>query len=325
MIQYDSFRVQELRRCILKYQTASVMSNIPALQPILKELSPWAMRKLRKQWSLCVEMDNSGVVESVIDKRGRGHMVSVGSSVYMVNSSSTPWTCECLFYKSHRLPCKHMMYIVAFKQKQCLSMKMVHPRWSMKTLYSLIPDLENAWEKCKQLHALGNPLMESRVQEQQKEVLCKQRVGSTTQPTGVVRRIRYVKLKKRKRIPDGSVAVKTKAEKYNIFNSLVEPVMRNVIDSGSGSFFRKLLLVEAHMKSLLSSLESIEEENVIEDVNENEVTEHVDVDEVRFGTPHEKADDIDSLSDEDDPIPVDSMSKQQCDPVEQCVQPFCRK
>ena len=53
-----------------------------------------------------------------------------------------------------------------------------------------------------------------------------QKVGTRVQPSGIVSRVRYVKSKKNERAPMGSDTVKSSSEKYNIFQSVVDPLLQ---------------------------------------------------------------------------------------------------
>ncbi|OWY96597.1 hypothetical protein PHMEG_00033100, partial [Phytophthora megakarya] len=61
------------------------------------------------------------------------------------------WSCSCLFYKSRRLPCQHIMKVAACHGFEALPAAAVHVRWSMKETEELYETLENGMHPLRQV------------------------------------------------------------------------------------------------------------------------------------------------------------------------------
>ena len=260
VIDYDSFRVQELRKCILKYSTCSVYDE--SCDP-LHELSCRALsfssKKMKLQWkkyrSVVESKDNVSCTDSI-----PGRVVWVlGANNHVIDCED--WSCDCYFYMSTRMPCSHMMHVAHTHQKRdVLPVEMLKVRWHAEQLSSLLPALESAWEESQALIKLSLPVVLPVA------ATAKSKCGTTITPGGTVRRVVYKKLSKGSRCPSDMVEVRTDAEKFNIVQSVLEEVVPTLVNSSSALFFRKMVVLSDGVAAIIARLKDMDVEG-----GENEV------------------------------------------------------
>ncbi|DAZ95458.1 TPA: hypothetical protein N0F65_013027, partial [Lagenidium giganteum] len=98
---------------VLRFKSRSVVfeDTPPFMRPLLAKVHRFWWPRLLRQYFSCV----SSAEEYVLAKKCNGKFVIRSSPVSSVEYQveTTGWTCDCLFYSTSHLPCRHLMFVAA--------------------------------------------------------------------------------------------------------------------------------------------------------------------------------------------------------------------
>ncbi|KAF1791738.1 MULE transposase domain [Phytophthora cactorum] len=206
----------------------------PFLHLVAAQLLNDALAKISAQWDL------------LMVNKGEAKCVHVGptQSEWKVRLSGQEtcvddlmWSCSCLFYKSRRLPCQHVMMVArkAHRFKQ-LPFAAVPSRRSMKKTEELYDSLENGLDPLRQVINMVKA-RPSRVMAPHRAAATLTNSSAGVAPIGK-NAMEYVRLRREEQ---ASMVVLSDAEKYARAQSLFEPVIEKLSGLPTVEFYEQMI------------------------------------------------------------------------------------
>ncbi|ETP28716.1 hypothetical protein F442_22015 [Phytophthora nicotianae P10297] len=202
----------------------------PFLQKVSAQLSNDTFVKVSAQWKLFMEKQKEARCVQQLPVQSKWKVLLPGT-VWCVDVLT--WSCTCLFYKSFRLPCQHIM-MVASKGHGLgtLPAATVPDRWSMKEREALFDSLERNLIPLRQVINM----VKSRPREFAapsdhspfKTVSCR--------PTGR-RTVKYVRLKRKEQ---ANMVVLSDTEKYARAVAVFEPLIEKLCTLSTIDYYQQM-------------------------------------------------------------------------------------
>ncbi|ETM34323.1 hypothetical protein L914_18573 [Phytophthora nicotianae] len=145
------------------------------------------------------------------------------------------WTCTCLFYSSHHLPCCHLMYVADKEHEfELLPAMSIGERWSMSCALNVMDDLAAA---AATLHPI---LLISKLKLPKVRSPYGSPHDEQFKETGVqkpMKEVVYVRLRRNERAHQ---VVLSSAEKYSYAKAMLEPLLDHLSSLSSAEFYQEL-------------------------------------------------------------------------------------
>ncbi|GMF51091.1 unnamed protein product [Phytophthora fragariaefolia] len=219
---------------------------------VSKRLSDAPLLKVRTQWDLfMVYMDNFTCLK--LDGVGEWEVSTRGCS-FCCNDFE--WSCTCLFYCSHHLPCQHLMYIAEHVHHfDYLPESSVTRRWDMLIASDLEDEFQNGVNALQIVqtsmkeaaktwthdgltqHHVSKCQIEAPQAPTQAAAQAATQLGETTKNAPKHRRVIYVKMRSRER---ANIVVLSSEEKYCYTKAVFEPVMEQLSGLTTPAFLTTL-------------------------------------------------------------------------------------
>jgi hypothetical protein len=281
----------------------------PFIQPLLSDLSPYAgslvvdqFKKMMRRLSGYHTVTNTGSVYTVR---------TIATQVTSVVVDVTNWTCSCHFYLGHRLPCRHMLYVVQAQMKlERCDPGMISTRWSMNAATPMLDCLQSAIDEMSSLRLSSLGSTEPNVHDETTRVKGKARGNGS---------VAYVKLQRRE-VSD--TVVLNDLEKRNIVMAQLAPLVEFMMSSGSNTFRRRSVHLDECVEQWLKDLTNIPSEttsdNEFRGCDDEVVTTSVDVEERDEISGDNDTGFEEQMYDEEDYATLDPVSLRLDDPNLSC-------
>ncbi|GMF15316.1 unnamed protein product [Phytophthora fragariaefolia] len=266
LLQHQMTITQQIVTTIGQQHSTSRLSKIVPrfFSVVARRLSFDVLTKVKTEWERYVALTYHATCKRV---GGTTSHWNVDCFNQTFRCHDMEWSCSCLFFKSNRLSCRHLMYVAhEGRGFEMLPAMTVHERWN--TLSALEAKVEHAAAADSLL-----PIVQMSTVTSPKVKLPKDenKEFSVSGPKGP-KQIVYIRLKRHER---ANQVVLSSAEKYSYAKAMLEPLLDHLSNLSSVDFYREL---EAWKKTVDSGLgrtnkrtaqRSTHKDNVIDD-NGNE-------------------------------------------------------
>ena len=238
---YQMISLRELRIDLARRQSSSSSHNTQEAQPLqaLAQLvSPYVYSHLGRQMRLYQRQSATYAAS----RDGRAIIVKTKDSEHVVDTNV--WWCTCLFFGIHRIPCSPIFFaIIGVQQVPVIPSSVLIRRWNFHEATTILPTL---YRMNDVLHFVRNSDFNGSAGENAVAHL----PGVDTK-IELLPRVRYRKLEKEER---GDCEVRTDAEKFNIVQVVLRPLIQQLQNSASRQFYKKVQFVGEVVSALTAEL-----------------------------------------------------------------------
>lgn len=220
-----------------QHSTSRAPKTVPKfLRAVANRLSADIFSTVKKEWERFVNL-----MAGALCKRVAGSVsfwkVNCGNETFVCNDGE--WTCTCLFFKSHHLPCRHMMHLAESGLRlNMLPVTSIDKRWSLSVALEAKEDLAAAADLLKpivQMSKLRSPKV--KLPEDDKVAEQSDDHGSCMTASKIPKEIAYVRLHRKER---ANQVVLSSSEKYSYAKAVLEPLLEHLSCLSSADFYQEL-------------------------------------------------------------------------------------
>ncbi|ETM49617.1 hypothetical protein L914_06178, partial [Phytophthora nicotianae] len=231
LLQHQIMITHQIISEIEKLHASSRMpKTIPRfLREVAGRLSAKVLMTVKKEWECFVNVMPSAVAARSEDSCSTWKVYCYNQKFLCHDSDGT---CNCLFYKSNHLPCRHLMHVadkgLGF---DALPMNAIHNRWSSFAALAIRDDLVAAADKLRSVVRLSKlKLPKERLLDDNDEV-------ASTSHHKSPKQVAYVRLRRNER---ANHVVLSSGEKYSYAKAMLEPLLQHLSGLPSSEFYSEL-------------------------------------------------------------------------------------
>ncbi|POM66746.1 LOW QUALITY PROTEIN: Hypothetical protein PHPALM_17342 [Phytophthora palmivora] len=229
-VNVENHLLTALRKFSTQFRSPDTIPTF--LQLVAAQLSNDALAKVSAQWDLFMVNKKEARCLNVGPTQSEWKVVLPGRE-WCVNDIT--WSCSCLFFKSRRLPCQHVMMVAKIAHRfEVLPAAVVLTRWSMKETQTLYNEFESCLNPLRQvINMVKARLRRVMAPELVSAPLSNYPSSSFPSPSGV----KYVRLQREEQ---ANMVVLSSAEKYARAQALFESVINNLSDLPTVDFYQQM-------------------------------------------------------------------------------------
>ncbi|KUF83751.1 hypothetical protein AM587_10004100 [Phytophthora nicotianae] len=238
LLQHQMTITQKIAFTIgLQHSSSRIPKTVPKfLRSVATRLSADTFATVKKEWERFVNL-----MAGATTKRVPGSIsfwkVDSGNEQFVCDARE--WTCTCLFFTSHHLPCRHIMQLaecgLGFKVLPVVS---IDARWSLSVALDVKGDLTAAADLLKPIVQMSK-LRSSKVKLPEQDKVA-ERSGNSGAPRAdakTPKEVAYVRLYRKER---ANQVVLSSSEKYSYAKAMLEPLLEHLSCLSSAAFYQEL-------------------------------------------------------------------------------------
>ncbi|ETN18833.1 hypothetical protein PPTG_04307 [Phytophthora nicotianae INRA-310] len=235
LLQHQMIITRQIVSAIEKQHSSSRLpKTVPSfLRAVARRLSPYMLEKVKNEWEGFV--NGKERTTCMHEKPVSKWKVYYSHQVY--ECDDVDWTCTCLFYSSHHLPCYHLMHVVSEGHGfQILPGISVHERWSAFEALDVKDELTSAANALQPIVNMSKLKLPKRIRlPDSSDQSAEERKSHTSSDDK--REVVYIRLRRDERAKQ---VVLTSAEKYSYAKAMLDPLLKHLSELSTADFYQEL-------------------------------------------------------------------------------------